>query len=197
MGALREEVNLIRQRSGWFGFAAGSGFRWGLKFGDTFLAITSSACAILESSASSLSAAILVPTTRIDPSGASANAFTLSFWLPESTVQKSTLLPSLDTLAMKGWPDFFGSPAATPKTMQAVNSDCRFLDSTCGAAGGRRVAQFHVVDRARYLQHDIHALGLRLKTNVHHRFLVDGARLLRQSTISTVTANAIADCAIP
>jgi hypothetical protein len=43
------------QRSWGSGFAAGDGLRKGLKFGDNFLAITSSACAILDSSARSLS----------------------------------------------------------------------------------------------------------------------------------------------
>jgi hypothetical protein len=38
----------------WSGFAVGSGLDWGLKFGANFLAITSSACAILESSPRSL-----------------------------------------------------------------------------------------------------------------------------------------------
>jgi len=48
------------QLSWWPGFAAGSGLRSGLKFGDNFPAITSIACAILESSARSLSTLIFV-----------------------------------------------------------------------------------------------------------------------------------------
>ena len=56
----------MRQWSWWSGFAAGCGLRHGLKFGANFLAITSSACAILESSASSLSAAIFVIEVHID-----------------------------------------------------------------------------------------------------------------------------------
>jgi len=43
------------QRVWWSGFAGVSGLRTGLKFGANFLAITSKACAILESSARSLS----------------------------------------------------------------------------------------------------------------------------------------------
>ncbi len=48
------------QRSWWSVFPAGCALRSGLKFGDIFLAITSSACAILESSARSLSTLIFV-----------------------------------------------------------------------------------------------------------------------------------------
>jgi hypothetical protein len=48
------------QRSWWSGFPAGSGLRSGLKFGDNFLAITSTACAILESSARSLFTPVFV-----------------------------------------------------------------------------------------------------------------------------------------
>ena len=60
MGALLGEVNLIRQRASGQGFATGSGLRSGLKFGDNFLAITSTACAILECSARSLSTLVFV-----------------------------------------------------------------------------------------------------------------------------------------
>jgi hypothetical protein len=42
------------QPSCWSGFAVACGLRSGLKLGDNFLAITSTACAILESSARSL-----------------------------------------------------------------------------------------------------------------------------------------------
>jgi hypothetical protein len=50
----------VLQRSWWPGFAAGAGLRRGLKFGEYFLAITSSACAILASNARSLSTLIFV-----------------------------------------------------------------------------------------------------------------------------------------
>ena len=48
------------QWSWWSGFAAGCSLRQGLKFGASVLAITSSACVILESSARSLSTPIFV-----------------------------------------------------------------------------------------------------------------------------------------
>jgi hypothetical protein len=52
------------QRSGAFGLAAGCGLLRGLKFGEIFLAITSSACAIRESRARSLFAAMFVMAPR-------------------------------------------------------------------------------------------------------------------------------------